>query len=175
MYLLDQPCPSGHRSLRYTSNAACLACLKVTTAQQVDALERGTTAPKTCRKCQEPYVGRQCPACRKRGAAAWRAQNRDALAARQRQRTAAVRDYVRAERSKPCTDCGEQYPWYIMEFDHRHGRPGGRADLVASLVGQGNLERAKIEIAKCDLVCANCHRARTHARRTEEGHAVPTL
>lgn len=175
MYLPDRPCPSGHRSLRYTSNAGCLACLRVNTAPQADVLERGEAAPKTCRKCGETYVGRQCPACQRASNARWRARNREGEARRQRERVEAVRQFVRAARQHPCVDCKGEFPWYAMEFDHRSDRADGDA-VVAKMVGQGNLERVKIEIAKCDLVCGTCHNIRTYLRRTGgDASAVPAL
>jgi hypothetical protein len=51
-----------------------------------------------------------------------------------------------------------------MDFDHREGEV--KVGNVAHAVARGwSLERTKAEIAKCDLVCAVCHRLRTHARR----------
>jgi hypothetical protein len=60
--------------------------------------------------------------------------------------------------SKPCTDCGIKYPYYIMDFDHKD-------DNKSFNVGEskGILKKLK-EIEKCDLVCANCHRTRTYNR-----------
>jgi NUMOD4 motif len=59
----------------------------------------------------------------------------------------------------PCADCGKRYPSYVMDFDHRDGR--------SKSFGIGNsrarsVQRFRDEIAKCDVVCANCHRERTH-------------
>ena len=59
-----------------------------------------------------------------------------------------------------CTDCGVQYPSYVMEFDHVRGSKvfnlahSSRYGMPATLR----------EISKCDVVCANCHRKRTAAR-----------
>jgi hypothetical protein len=62
-----------------------------------------------------------------------------------------------------CTDCGIGYPHYVMQFDHL-GEDKDRA--VATLAGAPvSLDRLKAEIAKCGLVCANCHAERTHQRR----------
>lgn len=65
-------------------------------------------------------------------------------------------------RSKPCTDCKQTYPHYVMEFDHARGK---KRFNIASL-GQGRLSdpMAQEELAKCDLVCANCHKVRTYKR-----------
>lgn len=72
--------------------------------------------------------------------------------------------YVRMvleELSKPCSDCGREFPYYIMEFDHARGVKSfniGRTPHVG-------MKRLRAEIAKCDVVCANCHNIRTHERR----------
>lgn len=62
----------------------------------------------------------------------------------------------------PCADCKVQYPYYVMDFDHLDG-----ATKKFSLYKVHNATKRAIleEIAKCDLVCANCHRERTHQRR----------
>ena len=70
------------------------------------------------------------------------------------------------EEQSPCADCGVSYPSYVMDFDHRDART--KLDSISTAVrilGWGP-KKLMAEIAKCDLVCANCHRKRTHARRT---------
>jgi hypothetical protein len=62
----------------------------------------------------------------------------------------------------PCADCGKEFPYYVMDFDHREGEIklfsiGNRTTLSG--------DKLMAEIAKCDIVCANCHRIRTHERR----------
>lgn len=73
------------------------------------------------------------------------------------------RDYIhRLKSSKPCMDCGVIYPYYVMDFDHVRGTKVERINVLSQSAGKENLEA---ELAKCDLVCANCHRERTHQRR----------
>jgi hypothetical protein len=68
--------------------------------------------------------------------------------------------------SQACMDCGFFYPAPIMEYDHRPGEI--KLATVAHLViAQASWKRIEAEIAKCDLVCANCHRYRTHVTRKE--------
>lgn len=75
----------------------------------------------------------------------------------------ANRAYVATVKSKPCMDCGVSYPYYVMDFDHRPGT--NKISKVAVLADQQSLDKVKEEIAKCDLVCSNCHRERTHSRK----------
>jgi hypothetical protein len=43
--------------------------------------------------------------------------------------------------------------------------PGFRRPSVMSMVSNFGLDRILAEVAKCDIVCANCHHLRTDARR----------
>lgn len=61
-----------------------------------------------------------------------------------------------------CIDCGYIGPDFMYDFDHRNPE-----EKVFTL-GHGNsisLDRMKKEASKCDLVCALCHRMRTHKQR----------
>jgi len=63
----------------------------------------------------------------------------------------------------PCVDCGRRFPPCVMQFDHRD--PATKTYEVTRIITRA---RSVIlaEIAKCDIVCTNCHRDRTHRRRT---------
>lgn len=71
-----------------------------------------------------------------------------------------LKDLAREAKSVPCLDCGVSYPYYVMDFDHRD--PQTKVANVSTLVIKGNRQMLLEEIAKCDVVCANCHRVRTH-------------
>jgi len=60
----------------------------------------------------------------------------------------------------PCTDCGEPDP-VVLEFDHLREKRFAIGPKLATHPWEAILE----EIAKCDVVCANCHRRRTARRR----------
>ena len=68
-------------------------------------------------------------------------------------------------KSKPCKDCGKRYPSYVMDFDHTRGKKKFR--LAGNIYARSKKDVIK-EMAKCDLVCANCHRIRTHKRQQEK-------
>lgn len=61
----------------------------------------------------------------------------------------------------PCADCGLEYPPEVMDFDHVPGRGGKLGPVSSRRTQTAILEEAR----KCDVVCANCHRLRTRARR----------
>ena len=69
------------------------------------------------------------------------------------------RDYIRSlKEDNPCCDCGQFFPYYCMQYDHRD--PSEKHRKVSSLAG-ASYEKIDAEISKCDLVCANCHARRT--------------
>lgn len=168
-YFTGRPCPQQHIAPRFTSNGACTGCLGL----REEEARRGQRV-RVCARHDVRYSGRQCPGCRTE----WRRANpptaarRLELAEAQRVRAAACRSYVRQVKSEPCVDCRQAFPWYVMQFDHRKGHRGQGDSTVAALVSQGSLERLKAEIAKCDLVCANCHCIRTHLRAVEQGKRI---
>lgn len=66
-------------------------------------------------------------------------------------------------RDVPCADCGRRFPPCAMDFDHRD--PVMKRYGVTRMVGRAGAARMLAEAAKCDIVCANCHRSRTLIRR----------
>src|SRR5690348_3569703 len=66
-----------------------------------------------------------------------------------------------AAKSRPCADCNVRYRPYQMDFDHVRGSKRG---CLARMTTQ-SLDAIRAEIAKCDVVCSNCHRHRTWIRR----------
>lgn len=75
---------------------------------------------------------------------------------------AAVRDLIIQAKAIPCMDCGVRYPPYVMDLDHRD--PITKKYPPAQMAGNVGIIAAREEIAKCDVVCSNCHRARTYSR-----------
>jgi hypothetical protein len=73
-----------------------------------------------------------------------------------------------ALRDRPCADCGLRFPPAAMDFDHRE--PAEKRSGVTRMIGRAGTTRILEEAAKCDIVCANCHRLRTF-RRASVGSA----
>jgi hypothetical protein len=125
-------------------------------------------ACEPCREANSAYYHTEKPAQREQR----REANREA-ALRYRQsdpeRNAAIRlqqrrrsrEWIRSLKEKPCADCGIPYPFYVMQFDHVRGEKlfniGTRGPTRSS-------EQILAEVKKCDVVCANCHAARTYRR-----------
>lgn len=73
-----------------------------------------------------------------------------------------VQDY---KENHPCSDCGNKYPHFVMDFDHIKERGKKTQDISNMLSNSISLPRILKEIEKCDVVCSNCHRIRSHKRR----------
>lgn len=69
-------------------------------------------------------------------------------------------EWFNSLKNKPCADCGKEYPPCVMEFHHLDPK------LKSFGLGQGRFRHSREdileEIAKCILLCANCHRLREY-------------
>jgi hypothetical protein len=103
----------------------------------------------------------QCRACHK----IYMHENYLAHCEEYKERARLFKESYRAEirklKERPCADCDEEYPYYVMDFDHISDDK--EAD-VSRLCNSGCLKRALAEAKKCDVVCSNCHRIRTFER-----------
>lgn len=116
--------------------------------------------------------------CRECGRAAGRAQyhkNPTKQKAATKQRKLANKRLNRAfllkyKTENPCFDCGAFYPSYVLDFDHIFGNK----ILDISRAVTYKHETMLREIAKCQLVCSNCHRKRTFERsgKSEEDFVI---
>lgn len=57
----------------------------------------------------------------------------------------------------PCVDCGESDP-VVLEFDHIQEKYSNIARMANRSFSIGKINS---EIAKCEVVCSNCHKRRT--------------
>ena len=135
--------PQPSVPIRLEPAQVCPECMRILRASD---FHRGQSR---CKECRQAYM-------RRRGDL-HRQQSRRARDIRR----AAAREYVlEILRAGACADCGLADP-AVLEFDH----VGPKTMEVGRLVREGyRLERIKAEIARCELVCANCHRRRTATR-----------
>lgn len=87
--------------------------------------------------------------------------NRQAYINKAKKRKKDIRKWVNSlKEQSPCVDCKVRYPYYVMDFDHLSDKEFG----INQLIENCSLQRLKDEIAKCEIVCSNCHRIRTYVR-----------
>lgn len=64
-------------------------------------------------------------------------------------------------KESPCVDCGNTFHPCAMDFDHINE---DKINDVSNMIRLSSWAKILEEIAKCELVCANCHRVRTWNR-----------
>lgn len=86
----------------------------------------------------------------------WREQNNDRSRELAKRHYNKIREIIETAKDVPCMDCGVEYPHYVMDFDHRNPE-----EKEVNVGAARSIKKTIIEIEKCDVVCANCHRIRT--------------
>ncbi len=66
-------------------------------------------------------------------------------------------------RSTPCAVCNHTFPIICMDFDHLPTHK--KSFNISSHWRTAPLKTLQQEMAKCEVVCSNCHRIRTHHER----------
>jgi Zn finger protein HypA/HybF involved in hydrogenase expression len=131
---------------------------------------------KTCTKCGvvklleafppvrrgEPDRQSWCRSCFAEANARNYLRTAEAVKARVRRRQESRRSMIRPLlieylRAHPCVDCGET-DIVVLEFDHIGTKT---AEVSALLTGGYSWDRILLEIEKCEVRCANCHRIKT--------------
>lgn len=91
----------------------------------------------------------------------WYQRNKAKQAERNKHSERTMARVLREAKDTPCKDCEQKYPYYVMQFDHIGT---DKVANVGKLARSASLETVLAEIAKCEVVCANCHAARTWSR-----------
>ena len=128
-----------------------LLCRKCNLIQE-HSVDKKRNKPHTwCKACQREYSRKH-----------YRANKKDHLERRKLNRYGERKqklERLRSLKSRPCMDCSIEYPYYVMQFDHRD--PSLKSFTISDNIDQKSLEQLVNEARKCDVVCANCHAERT--------------
>ena len=93
------------------------------------------------------------------------AENQEVLSATSRKRKAATRvRFQKLKRTLFCQECGENHP-ATLDFHHREGEV--KSFTISENLQNYGWEKIKKEMAKCDVLCSNCHRKHHHDKRME--------
>ena len=89
---------------------------------------------------------------------------------RTRDKRSEIQKYIQeVKQSSICVDCKEDYPYWMLEFDHL----GNKSFNISGFRSLGvTLALVKLEIEKCEVVCANCHKNRTYLRAVSSGNSI---
>lgn len=71
------------------------------------------------------------------------------------------RELIRKAKSQPCADCGNTFPYFVMDLDHL---PEYEKSFRLAVAASYPMDQIVAELKKCEAVCANCHRYRTAKR-----------
>jgi len=88
--------------------------------------------------------------------------NKDQYYRRNKEKKEKMISHLRSIKDVPCMDCNVKYPYYVMDLDHRN--PEQKSGSINEIINRGSWQKFFDEINKCDVVCANCHRERTHKK-----------
>jgi len=88
-------------------------------------------------------------------------------------RYAITRGFLRWVKDQPCYDCGGSFPPWVMDLDHVRGTK--KVHNVGNIICTASYARIVEEVLKCDVVCANCHRERTHNAEFTESAELDAL
>lgn len=130
----------------------CCSCGETKPADQFAVKDRSRSIRATkCRACQRAYSREHYR------------RNRQAYLARAATRRKTDREENRQRIfdhlvEHPCVDCGQTDP-IVLDFDHRDRT--AKRGTISRLARQVSWAVLELEIARCDVRCANCHRRRT--------------
>ncbi len=143
------------------TSRVCVACTQSKLIGEFPKLR--TREPSYCRDCQCAYDRRY-----------YAERGRAARLARLRQRRAAERMWmIELKDGIPCAECSEVFPTYVMQWDHLPGM--AKVEDVSGMVGFRRRAAILDEIAKCELVCSNCHAIRTRRRARMRGRTDTSI
>jgi len=112
----------------------------------------------------DPFLA-ECKVCRNTRVGKYVKSSRALANLRESRAKQRRREWINSLKTKPCVDCGVQYPPYVMDFDHL---PNQIKEFgISDALGYKKVSRVRVlaEIAKCELVCSNCHRIRSFKRK----------
>ncbi len=126
------------RTKETATHKYCPRCER--TLAREDFHKRGRYLMGYCKECQRAYVSKNRKAYR-----------------------GAIRLMLTRAKTAPCADCEEVHPPWAMDFDHVRGEK--KFNLSSASAKGFKISTVLEEMAKCEVVCALCHRYRTYGER----------
>lgn len=151
-WLHPQEVQEHHYDLRYNSSMApIMKCVK---RQCAKCKKRKPFTVKYWYPCTIRNKGSWCKGCNRESAKARRKKPEVALRFRIR-RSQRVKEWLTAYKAtQKCKECGEsRIP--CLQFHHRD--PSTKKFMINQSHARHTITAIKREIAKCDVLCANCH------------------
>jgi len=143
----------------YSKMKRCSRCGAVKSYAEFHKYNRGDGYQAWCKTCRRAYDHDYDLRNHRRWA--------DKKLAWQRSRIAWVREM---KTGKTCSDCGGAFPPEAMQWDHLPGTV--KLGEISNNMTTWSRKLIFEELAKCELVCANCHAIRTFRRLREAPSGV---
>lgn len=106
--------------------------------------------------CKRDGVMAQCKDCQKVRSAKYHKENKKlACAATKRYKDRNKKFYKEYKKGLKCQICGENHSACLI-FHHRN--PNEKEFMIANSVTRMSIKCLMKEVAKCDVLCANCHK-----------------
>lgn len=116
-----------------------------------DFNRKGNGYQSQCRLCQRSWYKKYYDEVPK---------ERERLLLKNKEAKNKIREKIKKIKEEtPCTDCGKHFPYFVMDFDHQRNKEF----TISTNIYKKSWSDIEKEIEKCELVCANCHRIRTHS------------
>jgi hypothetical protein len=124
---------------------------------------------KICKLCLLPKATNEfspnrgkCKSCRSLLQQSYAANNKEKTNATKKRKYIRNRNFIYDWKlGKTCADCDIVYHPRILHFDHISNDKIGK---ISGMAISSNIARIQQEMDKCEIVCSNCHRDRTHNR-----------
>lgn len=75
-----------------------------------------------------------------------------------------VRRFLDSYKDRPCAECRQSFPYFVMQFDHIDPTTK-RFNISQARAGTIPMRVLTKELLKCEVVCANCHLLREWKRK----------
>jgi hypothetical protein len=112
-------------------------------------------------KKTEKLLLNKCKPCQAKYSTEHYRKNKVKYLKRNNERGLSIKQEVDKLKDKPCLDCGNRFPPYVMDFDHLYNKKRNVSRMIYATASRKAILE---EISKCELVCSNCHRIRTFSR-----------
>lgn len=99
-----------------------------------------------------------CKECSKKRHREWQKLNREIVKNQQKSRRIKKKQELVKRFGAVCLDCGGKFPDCVYDFHHLD--PTKKDYYPAFAINQLSFEKMEKELAKCVMLCANCHRIR---------------
>ena len=116
-------------------------------------------------KARKDGLKGSCKMCAGSKAKNWRRNNRtrdsrSAIARKKKYRDRNQSFIANYLKENPCVSCGEANI-VVLEFDHLRDKKHNLCSMVSGVPTGYSLHTIKEEVAKCQILCSNCHKKKT--------------